>query len=238
MNNIIEHCFDHREAMFEALTDKCTHQLTQACETQGKASFLVSGGSTPQPLYQRLSQQLLPWKDVQVALVDERWVPPSHPSSNQTFIAKHLMQNHAQAAQFIPMKTPDATAQLGLETTKLAYQQLNTPFDVTILGMGNDGHTASIFPHCTGIEQALDPQHDQQLAAIMAHPSEVTGDNLERITLTMGGILHSKYLVLLITGETKLTVYRQALVSDDHRSTPISAVLQQTNLPVHLYWAP
>ena len=238
MSTVTEHFFDDRDAMFTALGEKCAQLLAQAVQTQGKASFMVSGGSTPKPLYQHLAQQALPWGDIQVALVDERWVPPTSPSSNQAFIESNLLQHNAKIAQFIPMKTQDHTAKAGLALTTKAYQNLASPFDITILGMGGDGHTASIFPNCEGIEQALAANSNEKLSAIMAHPSEVTGDNLERITLSLAGILASKFLVLLITGDQKRQIYQQALTAHDPRQTPISAVLQQTAIPVHVYWAP
>lgn len=238
MSKVTEHFFDDKEQMFSALTKACAERLTQAVSTQGKASFMVSGGSTPKPLYQNLAEQALPWSDIQVALVDERWVPPTSPSSNQAFCQNSLLQHNAKAATFIPMKTAHDTAKAGLSTTTKAYSELAAPFDITILGMGGDGHTASIFPNCEGIEQALDANSPEKLSAIMAHRSEVTGDNLERITLSLSGILDSKFLVLLITGDSKREVYQQALTAKDSRLTPISAVLQQTDVPVHVYWAP
>lgn len=133
MSKVTEHFFDDRNEMFSALTKTCAEQLTQAITTQGKASFMVSGGSTPKPLYQNLAEQALPWSDIQVALVDERWVPPSHPSSNQAFCENSLLQNNAKAAQFIPMKTEHDTAKAGLSTTTQAYSELAAPFDITIL---------------------------------------------------------------------------------------------------------
>lgn len=237
-NQVTEHFFDDRDSMFAALTEVCATALTQSCEAKGAASFMVSGGSTPKPLYQALSEQDLPWGNVDVALVDERWVPPSSPSSNQTFIESSLLQNHAKAAKFTPMKTAADTAKAGLAETASAYSQISQPYDVTILGMGGDGHTASIFPDCEGIEAALDANSADHVCAIMAHKSKVTGDNLERITLSFAGLLQSKQLILLITGDEKLEVYRQALEQTDVNKTPISAVLQQTSVPVHVYWAP
>lgn len=235
---VTEHFYDNREAMFDALTKRCQQALTQACADNGEASFMVSGGSTPAPLYKALAQQPLPWQQIKVALVDERWVGLESASSNQAFIQNSLLQHNASDATFIPMKTAAATAKEGLQETTGQYDRLAQPWDVTILGMGGDGHTASIFPDCGGIEQALDAQSEQLLSAIMAHRSKVTGDNLERITLSLAGLLKSRELILLITGDEKLNVYRQALEQTDPRKTPISAVLQQQQVPVHIFWSP
>lgn len=234
---VIEHFFNSRDELFEALSAYCRETLAHAIATNGKAGFFVSGGSTPAPLYERLAQSDLDWPQINVALVDERWVEPDDNSSNQRFIESSLLQGNASSAKFTPMKNPQATAKAGLETTAKAYEAIDSLWDLTILGMGNDGHTASIFPHCEGLSEALDTDSSAKLSAIMANKSEVTGDNLERMTLSMAGLMASRSLVLLITGQSKLDVYRQALESNDAQSTPISAVLQQQKVPVHVYWS-
>ena len=235
---LTEHFFDNREALFESLTALCELTLEQACNDTGRATFMASGGSTPAPLYQALSQASLPWSQIDVALVDERWVEPQNPSSNQTFIEESLLQNKAAQAPYTVMKNAAATAKDGLAQTSANYGQLSSPWDVTILGMGGDGHTASIFPNCDGIEQVLDANSDELVQTIIANRSEVTGDNLERITLSLAGLLKSRQLILLITGDAKRTVYQQALENTDHRKMPVSAILQQQQVPVHVFWAP
>ncbi|MFT4924064.1 MAG: 6-phosphogluconolactonase [Phenylobacterium sp.] len=238
MNAITEHFYPDREALFDALTDYCQQALSTACADNDSASFMISGGSTPAPLYQRLAACALPWQQIKVALVDERWVDKTSSSSNTAFAEKSLLQNNAADCQFVAMKTPAATAKEGLAQATANYQQLAQPFDLTILGMGGDGHTASLFPDAQGLEQALSLDNSNVLAAIMANRSEVTGDNLERITLSLYGLLQSRQMILLITGEQKLAVYRQALALTDVSKMPVSAVLQQDKVPLHVFWAP
>jgi len=136
------------------------------------------------------------------------------------------------------MKNTADTAQEGLADCEAAYQQLAQPFDITILGMGNDGHTASLFPHANGLEAALNPDSPELCTAIIAHQSEVTGAITERMTLSLAGLLQSKTLVLLITGQEKLDVLRKAQAGTDVAEMPIRAVLQQDRVPVVVYWAP
>lgn len=235
---ITERLFSSREELVQALESECIQALRTAIEDRGEATFMVSGGSTPEPLYKSLSQVDLPWGDVYVALVDERWVDFDHSKSNEAFIVKHLVQNKAAETNLVGMKNDALTAEVGLDDCEAAYQQLAQPFDMTILGMGSDGHTASLFPHAPGLEQALDLESNQLCAAINAHRSEVTGDITERMTLTLAGLLKSRLLVLMITGQEKLDVLRKAQAGSDVLEMPIRAVLQQEQVPVVVYWAP
>ena len=235
---VTEHLFENRQEMIAALQVVCVTALNEAIDERGEATFMVSGGSTPEPLYQSLSKVELDWESVYVALVDERWVDVDHDKSNEAFTLKHLIQNKAAVANLIGMKNTAETAQEGLADCEAAYQQLAQPFAVTILGMGSDGHTASFFPHAIGLESALNPASAELCAAITAKQSDVTGAITNRMTLSMTGLLHSRSLLLLITGEEKLAVLRQAQAGTDVNEMPIRAVLQQQQVPVSIYWAP
>ena len=235
---VTERLFENRTDMIAALQAECETSLREAIENRGEATFMVSGGSTPEPLYKALSNVDLDWESVYVALVDERWVDFEHDKSNEAFTVKHLIQNKAAVANLVGMKNSAETAADGLDDCESAYQQLAQPFDVTILGMGSDGHTASLFPHAQGLDAALEPEADALCAAIIAKQSEVTGAITERMTLTLAGLLRSKTLVLLITGDEKLAVLRAAQAGSDVKEMPIRAVLQQQKVPVIVYWAP
>jgi len=235
---ISEHFFPDRDRLFAALLKDCTTRLRTAIEDQQFASLLVSGGSTPRPLYQALSEADLAWPKVTVALVDERWVDVDHAGSNAAFIHKNLLQHKAADAHFVAMKTAAETAALGQSLCEQAYRQLQRPFDLTILGMGPDGHTASLFPAARGLEAALAVGNSNLCAAITARQSEVTGKLTERLSLTLAGLLQSRQLHLLITGAEKLAVYRRALANPDEMLMPVSAILHQNKLPVEVYWAP
>ena len=235
---LTERLFENRQDMVAALEAECVTALNLAIEVRGEATFMVSGGSTPEPLYKSLSNVDLDWESVYIALVDERWVNFDHDKSNEAFTVKHLIQNKAVVANLIGMKNTADSAQEGLADCEAAYQQLAQPFDMTILGMGSDGHTASLFPHAPGLDDALSPESGQLCAAITAIQSEVTGAITERMTLTLAGLLRSKTLVLLLTGDEKLAVLRAAQSGTDVKEMPIRAVLQQQKVPVVVYWAP
>lgn len=235
---ISEHFFTDRERLFSALVDECYSILADTIAAKQSASMLVSGGGTPRPLYQQLSSKVLDWQRVRVALVDERWVDVDHAASNESFIKETLLKNNAAPAKFIAMKTAHETASLGQSVCEERYRLLARPFDLVILGMGPDGHTASLFPHAQGLTEALDRSRKQLCAAIEANPSEVTGELTERMSLSLYGLMQSRQLHLLITGEEKLAVYKQALASNDPLLTPITALLKQDRVPVKVYWAP
>lgn len=235
---VSERLFDNRADMIAALQAKCESALRAAIDDRGEATFMVSGGSTPEPLYKALSSSDLDWESVYVALVDERWVDFDHDKSNEAFTVKHLIQNKAAVANLVGMKNSAETAAEGLVDCEAAYQQLAQPFDITILGMGSDGHTASLFPHAQGLDAALNPDSNELCAAIVAKQSEVTGSIVERMTLSLAGLLRSKALILLITGEEKLAVLRAAQADGDVKDMPIRAVLRQQQVPVIVYWAP
>lgn len=233
---VIERLFSNRAEMIAALQTECEAALRAALDERGEATFMVSGGSTPEPLYKALSQVDLDWESVYVALVDERWVEFDHPRSNEAFVARSLVQNKAANTNLIGMKNTAATPAEGLADCEVAYQQLAQPYDITILGMGSDGHTASWFPHAQGLELALTTE--QICAAVTAQPSAVTGEEIERMTLSLQGVLQSKMLVLLLTGEEKLQVFRAAQAGTSVNDMPIRALLQQQQVPLTLYWAP
>ena len=233
---VVEKFFDSREAMIDAVYAEVSGALQSALEARNEAAFLVSGGSSPAPIYRRLSEAELDWSHVAVALVDERWVDADHDKSNERFIIDTLLQGNAGKARLLGMKNDAATARSGCDECEQHYRQLPSPFDVTVLGMGPDGHTASLFPHAEGLEDALST--DALVSAIEAQRSEVTGDCTERMTLSLAGILNSRHLLLLISGEEKLATYRQALAGDDVAAMPVRAVLQQKDVNVTVYWAP
>ena len=238
MSTLKERFYRDQDKLFDSLTDFCQQTLEKGCATKGQATFMVSGGATPAPLYQRLSRRVLSWSKINVALVDERWVEPSSDSSNQAFIKKTLLQHNGADSRFIDLNLQLACYQADADAVNEAYQALPKPWDLTILGMGSDGHTASIFPNANGTEQSLDDSQDKLVTAIKARKTKVTGDNTKRITLSKNGLLQSQQIVLLITGQEKLNVYRRALQQTNHNKMPISALLQQTKVPIQVFWAP
>ena len=235
---IKEFLFEDRPGLFAALAGDCQAHLVKALADNGAASLMVSGGSTPAPLYETLSRSDLDWSNVTVALVDERWVDSEHSASNEALIYRSLLINNARLASFVGMKTQASTAAEGCSETEVRYQAVPKPFTVSVLGMGSDGHTASLFPHANGLSEALSAENQHLTAAIMAKQSDVTGSNIERLSLTLTGLLQSEHLIVLLTGEEKLAVFRTAMAEGAVEDMPVRALLRQSKVPVELYWAP
>lgn len=235
-----EHFFDDRDELIQTLAARCEAQLLHAIDQRGKASLLVSGGSTPAPLYRELSHRMLDWSRVGVGLVDERWVNADHSASNERFIREHLLFNKARDAAFYPMKQNGSSAQAAAADVAELYQsKLSWPADLVILGMGADGHTASLFPRAEGLEQGLNPDNPSVCCAINAIRSPVTGEYTERLSLTYATLCRAKELVLLITGSEKLAVYQAAKTwQNTIDDCPIAALLTDAKVTVSVFWAP
>ncbi len=150
------HPFETRPALAQALARDVAAALTAAIETRGAASLAVSGGSTPKLFFEALSAKALFWDKVTVTLVDERFVPPESDRSNHRLVAENLLQNKAKAAYFVPLFQPAASPEDAATLATVKTEAICDPFDVVILGMGTDGHTASFFPGGDNLYEALD----------------------------------------------------------------------------------
>jgi 6-phosphogluconolactonase len=214
-----ERIFEAREALAETLARDVADELARAIEAKGRATLAVSGGSTPKLFFERLSEIDIPWSRVSVTLVDERQVPETSERSNARLVRRHLLRSRAAAASFIPLvDNPDAGRA--------------PPFDVAILGMGNDGHTASFFPGADRLGEALDPGSGKQLVEINA-----PGAGEPRLTFTLPTLEQAGRLALHIEGAEKQEVLRKALGEGPAEDMPVRAVLR-SRTPLTLYWCP
>lgn len=224
-------CADH-DALAEALAAAVADDLRAALAERGRAVLALSGGTTPVRFFQALSVQPLPWKQVHITLVDERWVEEANQRSNAALVRQHLMYGAAAAASFLPLYRDygDGPEQ-ALTELESELAQLPLPLDVAVLGMGSDGHTASFFPGGDWLERALDPAGK---ARILPMHAPAAGE--PRITLTLPVLVAARHLYLHIEGEQKAQVLQEALAAE--HGPPIAAVLHATNAPVQAYWCP
>ena len=232
--NVTTHSFTDCQAQAQALAERVADRLRTALSERSQAVLAVSGGSTPKDFFDRLSHEKLAWSKVQVTLVDERWVPDSDERSNAQLVKSHLLQHAAASARFIPLYTGDATPEAGLTKADARISSLPLPFDVVVLGMGEDGHTASFFPGGDHLAEALDMQGSARVL-----PMHAPDAGEPRITLTLPTLLETRALYLLVSGEKKRDVLADARLGlGDARDYPVRAVLTQQRVPVAVYWCP
>lgn len=227
--------FASRDAVAARLSDYLESVIARAIAERGRAAIALSGGSTPEALYAELSGRPLDWTKVSVTLVDERWTPPGSSGSNETFIRRSFLKGRASAAQFIGMWSEAPTPVLGAAEAERRILPLGE-FDAIVLGMGGDGHTASWFPNCEGLDRALS-MTGPCVAAIKAVKSAVTGDHVDRITLTLGAIAKSRAIALLMTGADKRSTYETAIQSGGVGDMPVRAILR-ARPDLWACWAP
>lgn len=226
------HPLPDSNALAEALAQAVADDLRNAIQARHHATLAVSGGNTPKRFLQALAQQSLDWSQVTVTLVDERWVPETSARSNAALVRAHLLQGQASSAEFLPLyrQTPEPEAALpGLERDLAA---LPLPLDVVVLGMGDDGHTASFFPGGDRLAEALDPD-----ATARVLPMRAPAAGEPRITLTLPMLLAARARYLHIEGQAKREVLERALVSGGAGGAPIARVLLQAAVPVDTYWS-
>lgn len=227
------HAFEDRAALASALADRVSADLKAAIAARGTASLAVSGGSTPKQFFEALSTRPIDWDRVTVTLVDERFVGPDHDRSNHLLVRTHLLQNAAAGADFVPLYHPAASAE---EAAALATARLSTfgkPFDVVILGMGNDGHTASFFPGGNHLAEALDASAPRRVMTM-----EAQGAGEPRLTLSFTALHDARLLVIHIEGAEKKAVLDKALSGTDEAEMPVRAVLERAGTAPDIYWAP
>ena len=228
--------FPTREKLTTELTVVIADLLREGIAQNDRASLAVSGGSTPIQLFKSLSTIDLPWEKVTITLVDERWVNPTDPDSNENLVRTHLLQNKAAVALFIGMKNSARTASEGETESSKRVQKIYLPFDVLLLGMGNDGHTASLFPGAAKLPLATDMNSGKTCMGI----APVTAPH-ERMTLTLPVILESKQIILHITGQNKKDVLEQAFGEGLMEEMPIRFILrnqtQKQKNNFKIYWA-
>ena len=224
--------FPDRKRLFAGLTVDFSERLADIIKKRRKATLALAGGTTPGPLYEALSNLPLNWEKVSCTLTDERWVSPEDPASNEWLIRDLLLKRRAAAATFYGFKTNHAKATGGAATAEKRISPL-MPFDICLLGMGPDGHIASLIPGAEGYQAAMDPANAKKVAGI--HLEGAAGSP-ERMTLTLSGILSSRRIVLLTMGQDKLNLYNEA--KEGRGTSPVRELLAQKKTPVHAFWAP
>lgn len=205
--------------------------LRRELDQQPRARLLLSGGTTPAPVFRALSKAPLDWSRVDIGLVDERWLLPSDADSNAFLVSTHLLRNHAAAAHFESLTRPGRNIAMALSAANLHARR--TPA-VIVLGMGDDGHTASLFPGMQGLDAALGSE--SAYVAVDATGCVGAGPWSRRISLTPAGLAPAPTRLLLLRGDAKRKVFEQALAGSDPREMPVRIAIGTPGATLDVYW--
>jgi 6-phosphogluconolactonase len=227
----MEHFFDSRDEASVAAAKFIAVSLARRMQESKEASLVVSGGSTPVACFQKLATMPIEWARVHVLLSDERWISPDDADSNEKLVRDNLLHDAAGAAQLLPVysegSTPDARC---VDLTK-TLQTIPQPFSCTLLGMGGDGHFASLFPDADTLDAGLDLDNPAGFVAVRTAASPYV-----RISMSLSALCNSDVIILLIFGDDKRAVYRTALNGDSQ--LPVARLLRQELAAVQVFWAP
>src|SRR5271156_2740491 len=194
--------FADGDSLSRALSRQLAAHLSMAIAARGLASLVVSGGKSPIKMFELLRAENLDWSRVCVALADERWVDPTDPDSNEKLVRDVLLKESAAAARFTGLKNGAPTPDLGAVSAWETFARVPRPFDAVVLGMGDDGHTASLFPRSPNLPSALNPAAVPgcvgMWSPVAPHP---------RLSLNFSALLDSRRIVLSLTGEQKWNTY-------------------------------
>jgi 6-phosphogluconolactonase len=224
--------FAQRVDLDKTLATTVADLLSKAISDKGKASIAVSGGSTPKGFFTELSNKNLDWQKVTITLADERWVEFESASSNTRLVHENLLKNNAARATFFHLKKDSELNKATLELLNSEAKVNVLPLDVLILGMGEDGHTASLFPCSEQILTALDTNNNDALMSVI--PKTAPHD---RITFTYAYLMESKNIFLHVCGDSKKRVLDKALAGDNQQEMPVRAFLQNSDINTQVYWA-
>ncbi|WP_258806732.1 6-phosphogluconolactonase [Pseudidiomarina sp. CB1] len=219
--------FHHDSDLIDQFSRQLCRELEHAVAERGHAYLVVSGGRTPVPLFERLSKQVLPWPQITIVLADERWLPATDAQSNERLVRQHLLQHQAAAANFISLLTDASDAHQAVTAVNQRLADLPR-FDVVILGMGEDGHTASLFPCSAELAHAL------STADSVAAVTPTTAPH-QRMSLSLARLLDSRHIYFHLSGTNKAAVLEQAMQPE--ADFPVSRFLQQQQVPVEVMLA-
>jgi 6-phosphogluconolactonase len=228
--------FPSAAAMAARVGDLVQSGLERAIAAQGLATIALSGGSTPSLLYQELAARKIDWPNVAATLVDERFVPPTAKGSNEAFIRDVFLRGNASQARFVGLWNDAPTLALAAAEANAQVRNLVRPFDVVILGMGLDGHTASWFPKADGLASALS-DGAPLVIPVRAAKSEATGDYLDRLTLSLRPVAEAHLVILLLAGGEKRKAFETFAGDGAVEDAPVRAVLR-ARPDLWACWAP
>ncbi|PYC08607.1 6-phosphogluconolactonase [Pseudomonas protegens] len=226
---VAAHEFRSPTLLAEGQALRVAELLREAIAARGNATLVVSGGRSPVAFFQALVKQELDWSKVLITLADERWVPVEHADSNAGLLKRYLLQGPVAKASFLSLYSAAANLEEAAQQADRLLSEL-PGIDVLVLGMGDDGHTASLFPNSPNLAEALRVDGSRRcwpmLAPTVPH---------QRLSMSRALLASACHQLLSISGQSKLTTLSAALAGDAVAEMPIRAFLQT---PLEIYWCP
>lgn len=220
--------FDDADALAGAASAAVAQALHAGIDARGRASLIATGGRSPHGTYDRLVETSIDWSRVTVSLSDDRFVPPEDPASNEKLVRERLLIGRAAAARFLPLRHDTPTPEASAEIADPLLAAL-APYDMLLLGMGEDGHVASLIPGSPVLEAGMDLAGTRSVLGV---PAGVGTPPLARITLTLPALISARATLILIAGERKREIIER------ERGLPVHALLEQAKGPVRVLWTP
>lgn len=221
---------DRETASIAAAHALATH-IESRLRSDAEARLVVSGGSTPVDCFRALARMPLDWSKIGIYLSDERWIEPASKDSNERLARELLLTGAAAVARLVSVYRPGQSIEARCAELDAEIRALPTAFAATLLGMGDDGHFASLFPDAANLDAGLDPNGAARCLAV-----DTAASPLRRVSLTLAALARSDAILLLIFGDTKRRVLEQA--RDGAGDYPIASLLALETTPITVYWAP
>lgn len=227
----MEYFFDTREEASQAAAEQIAEALTRRLDKQKAVSLVVAGGSSPVQCFAALAHKDIDWARVGVIPSDDRWVPGEHDDSNERLVRNTLLVNGAASADLLPFYADETTVEERAAALDKEIRFAPFPFACALLGMGTDGHFASLFPDAENLDEGLDLE-----SSTLCLPVKTEASPYPRISLTLAALSRSDEIVLLIFGDDKRKIYEKAKAGNIRY--PVTRLLRQKRAPVNVYWAP
>lgn len=227
--------FSDRSALVAGVSQRIVSQLADSLEARAQAAMALAGGATPMPIYATLAAQALDWPRVTAVATDERWVPAAHQANN----GREIRRQFAGAGLKVQSLVPDnASGEPAVDQAEQTLAGLPQPFDLVVVGMGSDGHFASLFPHSPALSVGLDPETKDSALVVIPDPLPPEAP-FARVTLTLSRLLATRCLLLVIAGQAKRDVLAQAAQGGaDEQQLPIAALLRAAGEKLEVFWSP
>ena len=225
--------FDTADAWAAAIAARLEETLAAAVIDNGKAFFAGPGGSTPAPVYARMAQADIDWARVAVTLVDERYVPETSPESNARLIREVLLTGRAAAARFVPLYQSEVTVDRAAARASHALAAEGGRFDAVLLGMGEDGHICSMFPHSPTLKTLLSPDLKPAVLGV-PHGRDGLAPSLERLSINLPYLVQAGRVILGLKGAAKRAVFEREATGDP-KIQPVAALIA-AGVPLEVVW--